>query len=100
MKPSDFTEYPWNSKRSNFESEMVAVNIMVILSRTGNEWRLLPWEEYKEERLKDGNFSYKEETWFNAVVEYTTSPENAKGFCPTWAKAKPDFIYKEEMAIE
>ena len=81
------------------ESEMVAVNIMVILSRTGNEWRKLSFEEYKKERLKDGNYTYKEEHYFNAVVDYTTSAEAARGFCPGWQKAEPTFIYKEEMTL-
>jgi hypothetical protein len=97
MKPSDLAKHqPYNSKVQKTESEIIARNIMWILKRTGNEWRTLSWEEYKEERLKDGNFSeYHEREYFHAV----TCPENARGFCPAWAKAVEDFIYEEEMTL-
>ena len=53
MKPSDFLEYPWNSVTKNSEYETIALNIMVILKRTGDEFRELSFDEYKTERLKD-----------------------------------------------
>ena len=58
--PSDFKVFPWSSVSKNSETETIAQNIMIILSRTGNEFRELSWDEYKEERLKDGGFSDRE----------------------------------------
>ncbi len=84
-KPSDFTKYPWNSVLQNSESETVARNIMVILTRTGNRFRPLAWEGYKNERLKDDKFSEREEAFFNKVIDYCKSPETASKFSSEWA---------------
>ena len=46
MKPSDFRKHPLDSILQNTESEIVARNIMVILARTGDEFRLMEWDEY------------------------------------------------------
>lgn len=47
-KPSDFTQNIPNSLfQSNFKEDMF-MHIMHILTRTGNEWRSLSWEEYKK----------------------------------------------------
>lgn len=85
MQPSDFTSQPWSCVFRKSESETIARNIMVILKRTGDQWRELPWEEYKAERLKDGSFSeWKEKPEFERVQPYTTSPDQARLFSPTW----------------
>lgn len=84
MEPSDFKNEPFNSVLSNSESETVARNIMVILSRTGNTFRLLSWEEYMAERQKDGNFTQSEKQYFDRVVGFCVTAESAKAFCPTW----------------
>jgi hypothetical protein len=84
MKPSDFASYLWDSVLKNNESETVARNIMLILARTGNEWRSLSWNEYAEERKKDGNFSVKKNYWFDKVIDYCASPATAKLFSPEW----------------
>lgn len=61
MKPSFFSsKYPWDSVFGKSECETIAQNIMKILQRTGDEFRTLSFEEYKDERLKDGNFSERE----------------------------------------
>lgn len=86
MKPSDFTSYPWGSVAGKSEAEVVARNIMVILSRTGNEFRNLDWEEYKEEREKDGNFSPSEKPYFEEVLPYCKSADTAKLFSEKWNK--------------
>lgn len=39
MKPSDFLKHPYDSVLQHTEDEIVARNIMVILNRTGNEFR-------------------------------------------------------------
>ena len=86
-KPSNFTNYPWNSVFENSEHETIAVNIMFILKRTGDEWRELTWEEYVEERKKDkvdliGKLIVKKR--FERVQPYTTSPEEAMNFSKYW----------------
>ena len=84
MKPSDFTNFPYSSVTRNNESETIARNIMVILERTGNKFRPLPWDEYKSERLKDGNFTDGEHEYFDAVIDYCKSADTAKLFSPVW----------------
>ena len=83
-KPKDYTVGPWSSITQNSECETIATNIMVILGRNGNNWRILPWKEYKEERLKDGNFTNGEKELFERVESYCCSPEKAKDFAPSW----------------
>ena len=83
-KPSDFRTYPWNSVLQNSESEIIAQNIMIILWRTGNVFRSMDWEEYKNERLKDSNFSEKEKSVFVKVMPYCTTSEKAKSFSKEW----------------
>jgi hypothetical protein len=51
MKPSDFMRHPYDSIYQHMETEIVARNIMVILSRTGNTWRKLTWDEYQSEGI-------------------------------------------------
>jgi hypothetical protein len=65
---------------------------MLIQKRMGDDWRLLTWEEYCEARKKDGALDrhlHGEKKYFDDVVEYTSSPEDAMSFSPTWRK-----IYK------
>ena len=85
MQPSDFTKTAFDSVLKNSECETVARNIMVILSRTGNQFRLLSWDEYKEQRTKDGNFTESEKQYFDRVVGFCVAAESAKAFCPSWA---------------
>lgn len=84
--PGNFTKHPYNSITHKSECETVARNIMVILSRTGNTFRVLDWNEYKAERLKDGNFTESEKTYFDRVVDYCATVESAMKFSPGWAK--------------
>jgi hypothetical protein len=70
----------------NSESETIALNIMVILKRNGNTWRELPFEEYEEERKKDGNYSEQEKYIFEGVRGYCKSPYTATLFSATWKK--------------
>lgn len=84
-KPSDFArEYPWSSVKRNAESETIALNIMKILERTGDEFRELTWDEYKTERKKDGNFTESEKEFFDDVIDYCKSADTAKLFSKTW----------------
>lgn len=84
MNPKDFLNYLYNSVMSNNEAEVVAQNIMVILWRTGNRFRELSWDEYKRERLEDGNFTKSEKVYFDKVIQYCISANDALKFSPTW----------------
>jgi len=89
MKPSNFMEHPFSSVLKNNESETIARNIMVILERTGDAFRELTWDEYKEQRFNDGNFSERERSYFDKVVGYCVSAQTAILFSPTWKAMKP-----------
>lgn len=84
MKPSNFTRQPFGSIAKKSESETVASNIMRILKRTGDKWRLLEWTEYQHERRKDGNFSIDEKYHFEDVNHFCVSEQQAKKFCNDW----------------
>lgn len=86
MKPSDFTIKPTSSVLQKSESETIAANIMVILMRTGDTFRTLSWDEYKLERLKDGEFTESEKPFFEKVVDYCGSSIKAQSFSPVWAE--------------
>lgn len=85
ITPSMFTDFPTDSVLQKHESEIIARNIMVILSRTGNVFRELTWEEYKLERLKDKDFSEGEKYFFDQVI-YLASGDKDKiiNFCKKW----------------
>lgn len=87
MKPSNFKAFPMGSVMQKSEAETIAHNIMVILSRTGDNFRSLTWDEYKEEREKDGNFSEGENIYFYQVINYCISPEAARLLSPVWGEA-------------
>lgn len=86
-KPSDFGKAgkPMSSVLKKSEAETVAHNYMVILYRKGDEWRGLSWEEYKDERIKDGHFTEGERYYFDQVAPYCQSAETARTFAPKWA---------------
>ena len=83
-KPSDFTNDPMGSVLQKSEAETVARNIMVILKRTGDAFRDLSFEEYKEERIMDGNYSGMEQNYFYQVLPYCKSADIAKLFSKSW----------------
>lgn len=85
-KPSNFTSYPWNSTLAKCEAETIAQNIMKILKRTGDVFRELSYEEYEAERKKDGHYSLMERGYFEQVIPYCCSADNAARFSPEWRK--------------
>jgi hypothetical protein len=87
LTPKDFTAFPMSSVKQKCEAEQIAVNIMVILSRTGNTFRPLSWQEYVAERKKDGGFTTGEKEYFEEVQEYCVSAETAILFSKVWKKA-------------
>ena len=88
LKPSVFTEHPWDSLSQNTETEIVAQNIMVIRERLGNQWSLT-WSDYKREREKDGGRGCcgGEKLLFDDVIHKIPDAIGAISFSPTWAKA-------------
>lgn len=87
MKPSDFKrQHPYGSVLRKSECETVARNIMIILTRTGDAFRDLTWEEYEAERKKDGKFHGSEKGYFDIVKPYCASADTAIAFCPNWHK--------------
>ena len=87
MKPSDFLhDDPYDSALQNSECETIARNIIVILKRTGDEFRELSFEEYKAEREKDKAFSQREKSYFDKVNPYCKDEESAKSFSNHWYK--------------
>jgi len=86
-KPSHFAAiWPCDSIFENHETELVAINVMRILSRTGDRFRPLLWKEYKAERMKDDSqFSASEEKHiFVKVLPYCRSAKNAAFFSEKW----------------
>ena len=89
MKPSNFLGHPWGSVTQNAESEIIARNIMVMLSRNGDSWRLLSWEEYAAERVKDGaslDNVENERPYFDKVVGFCVTAEHGNSFAPGWGE--------------
>jgi hypothetical protein len=83
--PREFSKKePFDSALQNSESETVARNVMTILARTGNTWRVLSWDEYKAERLKDGSFTEGEKKYFDRVAGFCSNEAAALSFCPGW----------------
>lgn len=86
MQPLDYASVrPFDSVMKNAECEIVARNILTIIGRGNNEWGgVISWEEYKTERLKDGNFTESEKEYFDKVFGFMTSEESVKAFAPNW----------------
>lgn len=85
MKPSDFAKIkPMDSVLRKSEAETVAQNIMVILKRTGDEFRELTFDEYTYERLKDGGYSDAEVSYFDKVIKFCKSADAARCFSKAW----------------
>jgi hypothetical protein len=60
------------------EAEIIFMNIMLIMERLGDKWINLSWEQYKQERQKDGNFHETECQYFEEVHPYTLSADLAQ----------------------
>jgi len=84
-KPSEFAKkQPMSSVFQKSEHETIARNIMTILGRTGDEFRLLTWDEYSTEREKDGNFTCGEKGFFDDVIDHCASAQTARLFSKDW----------------
>ncbi len=83
-----FTLYPIDSVIQNGESEIVALNIIKILKRSGDKFRELSWPEYEAERKKDGGFSENEKDYFYNVQYLCKGlKKDIVGFSSVWANS-------------
>lgn len=83
--PSDFLDHPYDSIFGASEHETIATNIMQILKRTGNTWRVLSEEEYIQECKKDRKYIPDIEIKiFRDVVVHCSTAEAAEEFSPDW----------------
>lgn len=88
IAPSTFSKiFPTACIYGQAEYEMIAQNVMAILKRTGDNFRLLSWEEYKRERKVDGNFTEREKKYFDKVVGSCEAEKQARIFSGEWLKA-------------
>lgn len=85
MKPSEFTNMPQNSVLQDYRASRMARNIMFILRRTGNNWRLVEWVEYQKNFQNDPDFNPKTDPeLFTKVAPYCISVAAARTFSHTW----------------
>lgn len=87
FRPSAFIGYPKCSRSDDHNIQQVAQNIMVILSETGNTFRVLRWDEYREARNNKervcGDLEYAA---FIEAKKWCVSSGIALLFCPKWAE--------------
>lgn len=88
MNPSDFREKtPYSSVFDSVQMECAAKNVMTYLAKTGDTWRPLTWEEYRDGAAKDGHTKVGYEfDYFSRVQPYTESEAAARTFSPCWAE--------------
>ena len=55
------------------------------------------WEQYREERQKDGNFSELEKGYFDEVIALIPDAIGAVRFSPTWTKAAREVQLSEAV---
>lgn len=92
LKPSDFCCYPnvTNDVGSYHDENVIALNIMTILSTTGNVWRKLDWIEYRS--IKHATIF--ELVCFERISKYCVSPEYAAYYSQTWSNKKRKYLNK------
>lgn len=85
IKPSSFSSFPFESLLQKTEAEVIALNIMKIRKRLGDNWKLT-WEEYERERLKDSGFNWMEKAYFEEVMPLIPDAIGAISFSKSWAE--------------
>ena len=69
---------------------------MIMLARTGDKWRDIGLEEYKELAKQDHEYmGIYEENCFDSVRKYTVSPEEAAKYSQIW-----EFIYNNDKRFQ
>ena len=91
LKPGHFTVYPMGSIKQSAGSQIVAQSINIIRERLGNDWAL-SWDQYKAERVKDGDFTDKEKKYFDSVIDLISSAEACINFSPSWSKVATKYL--------
>ena len=90
MKPSRLKkQFPFGSITQNTETEIVAMNVVKILSSRGDTFRLLTWEEYVESRKADGATEWDcqiEHRYFEVAAPYLETAKKAATFQYQWEK--------------
>ena len=84
--PSAFTVWPYSSVLRDSHCEQVAVNIMVILKRTGDAWRPMSADEYGSQPERNGVLSARQADLFHRVAPLVATEAMARKFSPEWAK--------------
>ncbi len=94
LRPSLFTMYPGSSILNRMEYEHIALFMMQILARTGDEFRSLSWAEYREERIKgwkdDIQYAFQEgeDAIFKDVAYLALGDKTCiLNFCAAWKDA-------------
>ncbi len=90
MNSANEMNVEFDSVAKNNEQEVVARNIMVILSRAGDEFREMTWQEYKDWRVKEGRFTESEHSYFDRAVKFCRTAETAACFSQVWGMAYDD----------
>jgi len=91
ITPSHYLQRPVGSVSQNGDTETIARNIMAILSREGNQFRELSFDEYKLSRIQDGATEFAvsaEKPHFDIAAPYCISAQRANDFCEGWYTQK------------
>ena len=86
LKPSTFTRKPLYSLTQKSEAERVASHINIIRKRLGDNWDITR-EQYRKERIKDGEFSEGEMYLFDEVIKLIPDAIGCIGFSKVWTEA-------------
>ena len=90
IPPSVFNVFPVGSRANKTQCEVVALNIMKIRDRL-KKWDI-SWEEYKEQRSIDGEFSEGEKDFFEKVIPMIEDSVHAMAFCDDWLKLGKNYL--------
>jgi len=100
MKPSDFIVTPSPSILHNLQSEIIAKNVMFILSKGKNIFRDLTWEEYKVECSKRGDIIMESAfPHFQNVIKYCKSPITVVLFSSVWMDVYQKELKKQKQKV-
>lgn len=90
LKPSNFKDhFPWGCKFHNdaCEHEIVAMNLIIIMSEQFNVFKPLTWEEYVDARRRGKGFSAIEKPFFENVKYLCEGNlKDLSEFSPVWKK--------------
>ena len=82
LKPTDFGDFPNEPVIHSADDRGMAWKIIRILMSSGNDWRVVTWEEFLTHHAGD----YTKWDSFERVIRYCTSAERAQTFCREWSR--------------